>query len=181
MHPKTQLVVSAVLLSSSLDFPCMTKESTLFPPLTPSENLFRLLFFFLSFSFTKSPHCMGIKIGEARQRERGGENDTRTCAFSWVWEARRLLESEKTKERETVCPQNSILEAEDVRVTEAEVAELESRGEWSSVLPRWLVNLPGLDIWKPPPLFPSPSPPLTPPPTPYSQRSDVCKSSASTE
>lgn len=57
-----------------------------------------------------------------------------------------MLESEKTKERETVCPQNSVLEAEDVRVTEAEVAELESRGEWSSVLPRWLVNLPGLDI-----------------------------------
>lgn len=70
----------------------------------------------------------------------------RVHSHECVQEAGRLLESEKAKERETVCPQNSVLETEDVGVTEAEVGELESRGESSSVLPRRLVNLPRLDI-----------------------------------
>lgn len=70
VHPKTQLVVSAVLLSSSLDFPCMTKERTLFPPLTPFQNLFRLFNFFFFSSHLLNPHTVWVlKYGTHRQRE----------------------------------------------------------------------------------------------------------------
>lgn len=92
-------------------------------------------FFSLSFSFTKSPHQMGINIREA-QRERGSTreinkgNDTTTCASSCLCALEMgagVSETEKMEERETVCPQDSILEAE--------VGDLLSRGESSSVLP----------------------------------------------
>lgn len=63
---------------------------------------------------------------------------TQECghAHECVQEKGGMTESEKKKESETVCPEDSILEREDVRVVEAEGGGLESRVESSSVLPR---------------------------------------------
>lgn len=124
------------MLSSSLPV-CLPT----FPPpqrdyIVPTTNPFLKLIqaFFFSFLLIYQIHTpYGYTKHREREREKKRMTQEHVHPHEYVQETGGVLESEKTKERETVC---SVLETEDARVTDAEVGDLLSRGKSSSVLPR---------------------------------------------